>query len=222
MSSKTWKDLFDVPIITLKDGVKDFVEISFNYWANWLEDNSPSKCCGGGGCGSGGGCGGSEDEAPTEETKPDEPKVAEDLTTVLGNNQAVAEKYQATGAASLLGHLAGQLATIRGCNREDVLDEIKTALHIPEDKRELMAMHKVDRAEFLARQVVGAHQESLKAIYNGDKTAVKQLDKAAVESAYGLVGDADLKLAIRHVLREELIKMESAKKEQTEEASNDA
>lgn len=217
--SATWKDLFNVPIITLKNGVKDFVEISFNYWANWLEENSAShKCCGGGGCG-GGGCG-SKTEASADESEQEESNIAEDLSKVLDNNKAIAEKYQASGAESLLNHLAAQLATVRKCDKENVLNEIKEALYVPDEKRALLAMHKVERAEFLARQVIDANPDSLKAIFNGDKTAVKQLDKAVVENAHGLVNDADLKLALRHMLREGLTKM--AEKKEDGEASDDA
>lgn len=189
---KTWKDLLDVPIITLKDGVKNFVEISFNYWAQWLEENAPEK------------------PEPTAEAATEEedaaPQVASDLATVIANNKAIAEKYQSSGTESLLNHLAAQLATVRHCEKEDVLEEIKTALYIPDDKKALLGMRVGERAEHLAIETVSNHTDLVQRVGAGDKTAMKELDKIVIQGSYGLVEDKDLKVALRHILRLELAK----------------
>lgn len=202
-----WSDLSSVPILKLKDGVKDFVELSFGYWSDWLSKNTTPTCASG------------DAEAPecAAPVEVEEPKVALDLAAILLENQAVAEKYQATGAESLLNHLAAQLASVRKTDKSDVLDEITTALFIPEDKRELLAMSRVDRAEFLSQQVVGQNPGLVQAVVNNDSAAIAALDVKAVDAAYGLVDAADLKFALRHALRGEIKRLEEIEQKPVEE-----
>lgn len=202
MNSKTWKDLFDVPIITLKDGVKDFVEISFDYWARWLDENAQSKSAPA-----------TVEVEEAETNKSTEPAIADDLATVLDNNKAVAEKYQESSAESLLNYIATQLAAVRNCEKETVLDEIKMALYVPDDRRELLSMHKVDRAEFLAKQVIEENPKLVTSVFNGEKEAITKLDEKIIENAHGLVGEADIKFALRHTLRKKMVEEAAAKKD---------
>jgi Asp-tRNA(Asn)/Glu-tRNA(Gln) amidotransferase B subunit len=156
----------------------------------------------------------------TTEDKPKEPVIPDDLAAVIEFNKAIAEKYQATGAESLLKHLVAQLAKERGIKDLDekldpniketigecLFEEIKDVLKVSPEKQELLNLPKAERAEHVVTKVIEANMDAIAKIWNGDKEIVKELDKKVVESACGTVDENDLKFALRSMIQIELAK----------------
>lgn len=197
---KTLRDLLDMPLPQLGSLLKNFLDAANHELSGQVAD---------------------EAQTPVESVKVEtetKPKVAEDLAIVLEYHQAIAEKYQVTQAESLLKHLASQLANERNLNMDDILDknqgikvsdalkeEVKEALEIEPEKRELLKMEKLDRAEAVANKTVNDNSDLVEKILNGDRDLLKDLDEKALKNSYGAVEEADLKFALRSVLQSKLM-----------------
>jgi len=184
---KTIKDILEIPLSDLKENIKEYIDISFNYWEKVL--SKPEECSCDGKC-------------ETESEEQVVPKLPDDLSAVLELNKAVVEKYQATEADSLLKHLAKQLSNDRSCEPEDVINEIKEAIKLEPEHKKLLTIHKADRAEFLVNNVIEKFPELVeKIIKDGNKEAMKSLEDDLFKSAFDVVSKSDLMLALRSTLQ---------------------
>jgi hypothetical protein len=204
---KTLKDLLDMPLPQLGELLKRFLETADVI----LKENTLIKT----------------EETPIEEVKEEKPKLPDDLAAVIEFNKAIAEKYQATGAESLLDHLTTQLAKERGVNPEDTVDgvkigdtlkeEIKSALEVTPEHRELLKLDKDERAEFGTKKTIKENGNLVDKVLDGDKEALKDLDKKILDNSYGTVNTGDLPF----ILRSELRNIATKRAEQKEEKSDD-
>jgi hypothetical protein len=207
---RTLKDVLDVPLEDLRTGIKQWVDYSCKFWDDWLSEYNAQKAV----------KAGDEEDKPkeTEETAEDKPKeaiVPTDVTAVIEYNKAIVEKYQTSGAESLLKHLVAQLAKERGVNLEDTIEdksveellteELKSVIDVSPEKQEMLRVPQSERAEYVAKKIIVDHPELMKRIYDGDKEVIKEFDKKAIEIACGTVDEADLKFALRSLIKMELM-----------------
>jgi Asp-tRNA(Asn)/Glu-tRNA(Gln) amidotransferase B subunit len=211
---RTLKDILEVPLVELKEGIKEWVDGSCKFWESWLDQRNVSAAFEAG------------KEATQEKTedKPEAPKIPDDLAAVVEYNKAIVEKYQASGAESLLKHLVAQLAKERGIKDleekldptvettigEALLEELKGHIDVSPEKRELLNLPKAERAEHIVSTILAANSDAITKIMNGDKEIVKELDEKVIEGACGTVDTADLKYALRSMIQIELHKLQSA------------
>lgn len=195
---KTLRDLLDLPLPQLGELLTTFLNS-----AN--ESLTESKCCGK--------CPKSAEETTEEEAEDTEPKVAADLAIVLEFCKAVAEKYQATESEGLLDHLVDQLAKERNLDMEKededttnkLMDEIKAALEISPEKRELLKLDEIDRIEFVISKVM-SNTELVNKALDGNKESLEELESKATALSYGVVDENDLRFGLRSTLRSEYAK----------------
>jgi Asp-tRNA(Asn)/Glu-tRNA(Gln) amidotransferase B subunit len=200
---KTLKDMLEVPLEDLAGGVKQWIDHSCKFWEDWLSQYNVATAMEAG-----------EEKTETPEHKPEETKIPDDLAAVIEFNKAIVEKYQSTGAESLLKHLTAQLAKERGIKDLDkriedidqttgemLFEELKNALKVSPEKQELLGMDKSLRAEHVITKVLDANAGVIAKIMNGDKDIVKELDKQAIENACGTVDPNDLKFALRSMIQ---------------------
>lgn len=208
---KTLKDILEVPLSDLSKGIKLWVDHSCQFWESWLDEYGVSTAVKAG-----------EETIETTENEVEKPKLPDDLATVIELNKAIVEKYQASGAQSLLNHLVAQLAKERNIKLDDILDEgevvkdillkeIKDALDVSPEKRELLKLDSAERAEFVVNRVIGENPDSIDKIINGDKSVIKELDEKVIKSACDTVDISDLKYALRSVIQSKLYKLQNAK-----------
>lgn len=204
------KDILDVPLSELKEGIKLWVDHSCIFWEEWVKSKNISTAFEAAET--------KDEKETTEEPVVEEKKIPDDLAAVLEYNKAIVEKYQATGAESLLKHLVLQLAKERKVNLTDLLDdvnqtieevltkEIKDVIDVSDAKRELLNVDVSNRAEFIIKRVLENNSDAVDKILNGDKEIIKELDQKAVEAAHDTVKESDLKFALRAMIQAELIK----------------
>lgn len=204
---RTLKDFFEVPLSELKEGIKLWVEHSCNFWEEWLNAKNISAAMS------------SEDETEQiqENPKP-EPNIPDDLAAVIEYNKAIVEKYQTSGAKSLLKYLAAQLAKERNLTLEDddngngrtiedaLIEELEVTLRVSDEERNLLNVPEEERVEYIATQIVKTNQDAIERIIDGDRDVVKELDEKAIKAACGMVDLNDLKFALRSVIHAELAK----------------
>ena len=204
---RTLKDFFEVPLSELKEGIKLWVEHSCNFWEEWLNAKNISAAMS------------SEDETEQiqENPKP-EPNIPDDLAAVIEYNKAIVEKYQTSGAKSLLKYLAAQLAKERNLTLEDddngngrtiedvLIEELEVTLRVSDEERNILNIPKEERIEYIATQIVKTNQDAIERIIDGDRDVVKELDEKAIKAACGMVDLNDLKFALRSVIHAELAK----------------
>lgn len=199
---KTLKDILEVPLKDLSKGITQWVEHSCRFWEEWLDNYNVSTALEAG-------------ETESDETKAEkqpEERMPTDLKAVIEYNKAVVEKYQTTGAESLLKHLVIQLSKERGVKldyiystgktAEDTFtEELKAAIDVSPEKREILKVPQSNRAEFVARKLIDENPDLIERIRNGDKEVVKEFDRKAIEMSCGLVSESDLKFALRSMIR---------------------
>jgi len=208
---RTLKDMLDVPLEDLRNGIKQWVDYSCKFWDDWLTEYNIQKAVK---------AGDEEEPEKTTEDKPEEHKIPDDLAAVIEYNIAIVEKYQSTGAESLLKHLVGQLAKERGIKDLDkkvdsnseqtvgelLFEELKVALEVSPEKRELLKLSKAERVEAVVEKIIYEETDLVNKIKDGDKEIIKELDKKAIEAACGTVDENDLKFALRSMIKIELMK----------------
>lgn len=135
-----------------------------------------------------------------------EVELPHDLSVVIELHKAIVEKYQATGSESLLENIVSYLASERGCEvTDDLTEEVRNALEVSDEKKEILNMHPSERAEFVARKVVESNLNVVEKMYKtNDNTLISELDSKALDLASGIVPESDLKLVLRAVVRENL------------------
>jgi len=204
---RTLKDVLEVPLEDLRDGIKQWVDYSCKFWDDWLSAYNAGKVIK---------ADDQEDgEKEISEDKQEENKIPDDVAAVLEYNKAIVEKYQTSSAESLLKHLVGQLAKERGLKLDDTVDdksveellteELKNIIDVSPEKSEMLKIPQSERAEFVAKKIILDHPELMKRIYDGDKEVIKEFDKKAIEIACGTVDEADLKFALRSLIKMELM-----------------
>lgn len=197
------KDIFNLPLPQLKEALKGFVDLTCDYWEKQLKADQKDGCCGGGGCSK-------KEEDPVDEPKEEKDTAPADLKAVVHLHKAIAEKYQATGAESLLNVLAEKLAEDRDVEKDSVLDEIKEYLKVDPKKKALMAILPAERPEYVASRVLMENTglvEKLKG--DGAEDAFKELKKIAFKETYNVVPERDVLLALKVKIRDILNKNKS-------------
>jgi len=204
---RTLKDILEVPLKDLNKGIKLWVDHSCKFWEEWLNDHNISTAVEAG-----------EKTEEATETELEKPKLPDDIAIVVEYNKAIVEKYQSSGAESLLKHLAAQLAKERNLKLDDktdtdgetvgeaLLEELKAAVEVSPEKRELLKLNKTDRVESIIIKVIDDNPEFITKIMNGDKEVIKELDKKAIDVACGTISESDLKFALRSMIQSELMK----------------